>query len=94
VRNALQNVEAARQSIEAARAARLAREKQLEGEQERFAAGMSTNFLVLQYQNQLSQARGAELQALVAYNKAIAELQRVMGTPLDVNNIRLSTDSR
>ncbi len=94
VRNALQNVEAARQSIEAARAARLAREKQLEGEQERFAAGMSTNFLVLQYQNQLSQARGAELQALVAYNKAIAELQRVMGTTLDVHNIRLSTDSR
>lgn len=94
VRNALQNVEAARQSIEAARAARLAREKQLEGEQERFAAGMSTNFLVLQYQNQLSQARGAELQALITYNKAIAELQRVMGTTLDVYNIRLSTDSR
>jgi HAE1 family hydrophobic/amphiphilic exporter-1 len=94
VRNALQNVEAARQSIEAARAARLAREKQLEGEQERFAAGMSTNFLVLQYQNQLSQARGMELQALIAYNKAIAELQRVMGTTLDVYNIRLSPDSR
>jgi len=94
VRNALQNVEAARQSIEAARAARIAREKQLEGEQERFAAGMSTNFLVLQYQNMLSQARGAELQALVAYNKAIAELQRVMGTTLDVYNIRISTDPR
>jgi len=94
VRNALQNVEAARQSIEAARAARIAREKQLEGEQERFAAGMSTNFLVLQYQNLLSQARGAELQALVAYNKAIAELQRVMGTTLDVYNIRISTDAR
>lgn len=94
VRNALQNVEAARQSIEAARAARIAREKQLEGEQERFAAGMSTNFLVLQYQNQLSQARGAELQALIAYHKAIAELQRVLGTTLDVYNIRLSTESR
>jgi hypothetical protein len=42
----------------------------------------------------LSQARGAELQALVAYNKAIAELQRVMGTTLDVYNIRISTDPR
>jgi len=33
---------------------------------------MSTNFQVLQIQQQLSDARGAELNALVGYNKAIA----------------------
>lgn len=91
VRNAVQNVLAARQSIEAARAARLAREKQLEGEQLRFEAGITTNYLVLQYQNQLSWARGAELQALVNYNKAIAELQRVMATTLTTHNIQISS---
>jgi HAE1 family hydrophobic/amphiphilic exporter-1 len=91
VRNAVQNVLAARQSIAAARAARLAREKQLEGEQLRFEAGITTNYLVLQYQNQLSWARGAELQALVNYNKAIAELQRVMATTLMTHNIQISS---
>lgn len=91
VRNAVQNVLSARQSIEAARAARLAREKQLEGEQLRFEAGITTNYLVLQYQNQLSWARGAELQALVNYNKAIAELQRVMATTLTTHNIQISS---
>jgi HAE1 family hydrophobic/amphiphilic exporter-1 len=90
VRNAVQNLEAAHQSIEAARAARIAREKQLWGEQERFQAGISTNYLVLQYQNELSWARGAELQALVGYNKAIAELQRVMSTTLDTHNVQIS----
>jgi len=90
VRNAVQNVLSARQSIEAARAARLAREKQLEGEQLRFEAGLTTNYLVLQYQNQLSWARGAELQALVTYNKALAELQRVMATTLTTHNIEIS----
>lgn len=90
VRNAVQNLEAARQSIEAARAARIAREKQLEGEQERYQAGISTNYLVLQYQNELSWAKGAELQALVSFNKAIAELQRVMSTTLDTYNIQIT----
>jgi HAE1 family hydrophobic/amphiphilic exporter-1 len=89
-RNAVQNLESARQTIEAARAARIAREKQLEGEKERFDAGMSTNYLMLQYQNQLSWARGSELQALVSYNKAIAELQRVMATTLTTHNIQIS----
>ncbi|MBI3951306.1 MAG: TolC family protein [Acidobacteria bacterium] len=91
VRNAVQNLEAARQRIEAARAARLAREKQLEGEQERFQVGISTNFLVLQYQNELSTARGAELQALISYNKAIAELQRVMSTALDTYHLQIQS---
>ncbi|RMG56366.1 MAG: TolC family protein [Acidobacteria bacterium] len=90
VRNALQNVETARQNIEAARAARIARERQLEGEQKKFEAGLSTTFFVLQFQNFLSQARLAELQALVNYNKAIADLQRVMSTTLSAHNVEIA----
>lgn len=91
VRNGLQNVETARQTIEAARAARVARETQLAGEQKKFGAGLSTTFFVLNFQNQLSLAKGAELQALVNYNKSIAELQRVLSTTLDANNVQVTS---
>ncbi|MBI3951746.1 MAG: TolC family protein [Acidobacteria bacterium] len=90
VRNALQRVETARRNIEAARAARIARETQFEGEQKKFEAGLSTTFFVLQFQNFLSEARLTELQALVAYNKAIADLQRVMSTTLSAHNVEIS----
>jgi HAE1 family hydrophobic/amphiphilic exporter-1 len=90
VRNALQQVETAKQNIEAARAERISRQRQLEGEQKKFEAGLSTTFFVLQFQNFLSLSRATELQALVSYNKAIATLQRVMSTTLDVHNIKVS----
>jgi HAE1 family hydrophobic/amphiphilic exporter-1 len=90
VRNALQAVDAARQRFEAARASRIAAEAQLQGEEERFRAGLSTNFFVLDRQNQLSAARGREAQALTDYNKAIADLQRVTGTTMVANNVVVS----
>lgn len=90
VRNALQAVDAARQRYEAARASRVAAEAQLRGEEERFRAGLSTNFFVLDRQNQLSAARGAEAQALTDYNKAIVDLQRVTGTTMVANNVTVS----
>lgn len=82
VRNALQAVENSVQRVEAARAAVRAAEEQLRGEEQKFAAGLSTNFFVLQRQNELSVARGNELQAKTDYNKARADLQRVMANNL------------
>jgi outer membrane protein len=92
VRNALQAVEAARQRFEAARSSRIAAEAQLQGEEERFRAGLSTNFFVLDRQNQLSEARGREAQALTDYNKAIADLQRVTGTTMTANNVTVTSN--
>jgi HAE1 family hydrophobic/amphiphilic exporter-1 len=89
VRNALQAVVAAKQRYEAAQAARVAAEAQLRGEEERFRAGLSTNFLVLDRQNVLSSARGSEAQALTDYNKALADLQRVTGTTIVANNVKI-----
>lgn len=91
VRNALQAVDAARQRFEAARASRVAAEAQLRGEEERFRAGLSTNFFVLDRQNQLSEARGSEAQALTDYNKAIVDLQRFTGTTDVVNNVTVES---
>ena len=87
VRNALQSVETSRQRVEAAAAAREAAEIQLASEQRRYEAGLSTTFLVLTRQNDLSSARGNELQALTDFNKAVSELQRVVGITLSANQI-------
>ncbi len=82
VRNALQFVESSLQRVEAARASVKAAEEQLRGEEQKFAAGLSTTFFVLQRQNELSNARGSELKAKTDYNKARADLQRVMANNL------------
>jgi HAE1 family hydrophobic/amphiphilic exporter-1 len=91
VRNALQAVEAARLRFEAAQAGRTAAAAQLKGEQEKFRAGLSTTFFVLQRQTDLSVAQGTEVRALTDYNKALADLQRVTGMTLISNNLQVSS---
>ncbi|MBX3277047.1 MAG: TolC family protein [Acidobacteria bacterium] len=92
VRNGVQAVETAKMRIEASRAAREYAEQQLDGESKKFAAGMSTTFLILTRQNELAQAQGVELRALADYNKAVAELQRVISTTLSSNNIEIRSE--
>jgi outer membrane protein len=91
VRNAAQAVEITRRQITAARAARESAEIQLAGEQKRYRTGLSTTFLVLQFQNQLVNARTAEIRAEANYNQAIANLQRATSSTLRVNNVKVVT---
>ncbi|HXF40148.1 MAG TPA: TolC family protein [Blastocatellia bacterium] len=91
VRNALQAVVASAQRLEAARAAELAASAQYNGEQERYRAGLSTNFVVLQRLTDLSVAKGATVRALTDYNKALADLQRFTGMTLVSNNVQVSS---
>lgn len=90
VRNALQAVVASEQRLEAAKAGQLAAEAQYNGEQERYRAGLSTNFVVLQRLTDLSVAKGTTVRALTDYNKALADLQRVTGMTLVSNNVQVS----
>jgi outer membrane protein TolC len=91
VRNAAQAVEIIRRQVLSARAARESAEIQLAGELKRFQTGLSTTFLVFQYQNQLVSARTAELRAEANYNQAIASLQRATSTTLRDNNVTVVT---
>lgn len=90
VRNALQAVESAKKRWEAQRAAALAADAQLRGEVEKFRAGLSTNFFVLQRQTDLAIALGNEVRARTDYNKALADLQRATGMTLTVNNVQVT----
>jgi HAE1 family hydrophobic/amphiphilic exporter-1 len=89
VRNSIQAIETARQRFEAARENRDATQAQLRGEEERFQAGLSTNFFVLQRQTELALARAAEARALIDYNKALANLERVTGVTLIKQNVEI-----
>lgn len=89
VRNAVQAVETARQRVLAARVARENAEIQLDGERKLFESGRSTQFLLFQRENALTNARNAEIRAETDYNKAVANLQRVTSTTFEKNRIQI-----
>ena len=82
VRNNVDNVQTAITARELA-------EQRLDAEQKRFAAGMSTNFQVVQAQKDLTDARNAELQAEVTYRKSLVEFDRVQQTTLQSSGVTL-----
>ncbi|MBC7797712.1 MAG: TolC family protein [Pyrinomonadaceae bacterium] len=89
VRNSLQAVASAEERSKAATDARVAAEKQYEGERRQFAAGTSTVFLVLERQVTLVNAQGREIETLTNLNKVIANLRRVTGGTLERVGISL-----
>ena len=90
VRNSIEDLETNKQRVKTAQVALQLSSEQLDGETKRFMAGMSQNFLVLQRQQDLANAKGVELQALIAYNKSIINLQQAMYTLLESNDFQIA----
>ena len=88
-RNALQTYQSALSRLSSASQARSAAEAVYASEVRKFHNGESTTYLVLQRQVELAQARGQELQAQTDLNKAVVELQRVQGTILTDNGVKV-----
>jgi outer membrane protein TolC len=82
-------LDTARQRIEAARSAREAAEVQLSAERDRFSAGLSTNFLVLTRQNDLSRARLEEIASVHDYRMATTAVARATGSLLQERHIEI-----
>ena len=91
VRNAVQSVETARERVLTARRAVQNAEIQLEGERKLYEVGRSTQFLLFQRENALTNARNSEIRAETDYNKALADLQRATSTTFRVNNIQVDS---
>lgn len=89
VRKTARDIDTTAREIGASRTAREAAEQNLEAERRRYENGMTTNFNVLQIQQQLSDARAREIQSLVAYNKSVAAYHRAVGDLLEVANIKV-----
>ncbi len=78
-----------RAAYDAAVEARKLQEQSLAIEMEKYDNGVSTTFLVMQYQSFLAQARSTEVSSRSVYIKAKTALERALGMTLDNHNISL-----
>lgn len=83
VRDAVRNVNYLAELVQVTARARQVAERQLEAEQRRLQEGASTNFQVLQFQEDLVQALTNEKRARMEYAKAVARLNTVRGLNWD-----------
>lgn len=90
IKNAVRSVDANYKRIIAFTTARELSEQKLAAEEEKRRVGLSTNYLVLQMQRDLANARISELNAIISYNVSLASLDRSMGTNLKSKDIKLS----
>ena len=67
------------QRIATTRRARALAEKKLSAGNERFNLGLISSHDLLEFQNELADARGKELKAVTDYNKSLANLEKVTG---------------
>ncbi|MFO7695414.1 MAG: TolC family protein [Vicinamibacterales bacterium] len=81
VRDVARNVETNQLRLASTQATRTLMERRMEAEQKKFAAGLSTNFLVFQAQRDLADAQYSELVALLDYNKSLVDLETVQEAP-------------
>ncbi len=91
VRNAVQAVETSRQRVLSARSAVENAQIQLDGERKLYDVGRSTQFLLFQRENTLTNARNSLIRAETDYNKALADLQRATSTTFRTNNIDIES---
>ena len=89
VRNTVIGLAAAKLAAQASTQSRQLQEKLLSAEMEKFRAGMSTNFAVIQQETYLAQAETTEVAALAAWKKARLQLQRAVGETLERNRIEV-----
>ena len=87
IKTAVTNLQTDLKSIEATRIARELAEENLRNQQARYDVGLATTKDILDFQDQLTRARFAEIQALTSYNVDVAEMRRVEGTLLDARNV-------
>jgi outer membrane protein len=89
VEDAVIALQRTRGAYEAATETTKLQQQSLEIEQEKFDVGLSTNFLVIQYQSYLAQARSTEVAALDAYAKAKVQYERSIGSTLTNYNVSI-----
>jgi outer membrane protein TolC len=82
VRTAARGVESGFKRVQSTGAARVLAAQRLDAEEKKFAAGMSTNFLVTQAQRDLADAESAELRAIAEYRISQVNFQRVQESGL------------
>jgi outer membrane protein TolC len=79
-REAIRQIETDLNRIESNKIALQLEESKLETEKKRFEEGLATSHNLLEFQNDVAEARSNSLKATIDYNKSIANLENVKGT--------------
>ena len=90
VRNSYEGLKTQAKALEAARLSKRLSEDQLRGEDKRFSAGLSTNFQVLRFQRDLTNAKAGELRALINYEQAVTALRMATYTIINDSDVLLA----
>jgi len=90
VKNSVHDLEQAELVITAAQTSRDLAAKNLAAEERKYQLGAETIFFVLDAQNQLSQAELSLVQAKIAYQRAVAEVDHATGALLRKHNVSIS----
>ncbi|HEX2694147.1 MAG TPA: TolC family protein [Acidobacteriota bacterium] len=94
VGDAVRSVETDAKRVDAYRIARELAAKRLEAETKKLGVGLTTNYFVLQYQEELATARSMEIKALVDYNLSLSRLEKAVGSSLRTRNITVADFDR
>ena len=88
VRDAVREMDTSYQRVQAYRVSRELAQKRLEAEVKKLDVGLTTNYFVLQYQEELAREESLLLGAMVDYLIAVARVERALGTSLEKRNIK------
>ncbi len=91
VRGAVRKVEVQLRRAELARQARQLAERKLETERTKLNAGLSSNFRLVRFEDDLVRSQNSEVDATIAYLDALTALDQALGTTLDTWEIDIGT---
>ena len=83
VHRAVRRVEVQQRRAELARQARELAERKLENERLKLNAGLSSNFRLVRFEDDLVRSQTSEIDAAIAYLNALTTLDEKLGTTLD-----------
>ena len=82
VRNAVRDVDARRRQVALATRAGALAARKLEAERQKLNLGLTSNFRLIRFEDDLVRSQNTELEATIAYLNALASLDRTLGTTL------------
>ena len=94
VTNAVRDVELSRRELDLARTARELARRKTEIEEEKLRLGLSSNFRLVAFEDDLEAAQNTELDSVVAWHDALTELDRTLGTTLERWDIEVGDITR
>jgi outer membrane protein TolC len=90
VKTVIKELESNRKQVEADKIAMELESENLKAEEKKLAVGLSTNFEVLTFQQQLAQAQTRALRSSIDYNLTLAKINRILNRTFKVFGIKFS----